>query len=605
MYGIFFEERKTGTVKGTAPAGSLVFAGDEIITVPSDGNFSAVVTVPPEGTVNLLNLVINSTDSSKNTVTPSSVKFDTSVSDQVLTVSFVEAVDVTVKTVTVETGSDTVVADGTSTVAVTATVTDTNDQAVEGVPVSFSTSAGTISPSTASTKGGIATATLTTALDVTGTVTITASAKGVYGKKTITFLPRPKKLELSLTKADGTSGFSVKSDNSDYMNVTATVLNSNNAPYADLGIKFKIIEDPTFHQSGQMLALDSTGTPYDPETIKTDKYGKAVIRFSSGVSEKANRTVNITAETGGLFNSIPIQVTGTSITLSNDKSNLSSDKADDKAALLITLKDAGGNAIYNADVTASVVSGDSSDPTSQSGWVSLASADKSDANGVLTAKTDIKGELKLAVTGKTIGKTTVKVESLGDSKIQVYTVTSESETFAITDPLSDPTSVKTNTLLPITVRASKRKTVVFSTTFGYWDTQLTKQVLEVSVDSDGYARASLRSLNAGLANVQIYYKDEPEISDTMQVAIYVPSAEASQISLQASNSVISPRTSTVQNSITLTATVKNAQNQVVRNVPVAFSLDGTTTTGGGEYISPAWCTPTISVLPKHNFIRDI
>ncbi len=586
VYGIFFEERKTGTVKGTAPAGSVVFAGDEIIKVPSDGNFSAVVTVPPDGTVNLLNLIIDSTDSSKNEVLSTSATF-TSVPDQVQQVSFVQAVDVTVKTVTVETGSDSVVADGSSTVAVTATVTDTNDQTVEGVSVNFSTSAGTISPSIVSTKGGIAATTLTSALDVTGTVTITASAKGVYGKKIITFLPRPKKLELSLSKADGTSGFSVKSDNSDYLNVTATVLNSNNAPYADLGIKFKIEEDPTFHQTGQIIALDSTGTPYDPASIKTDKYGKAVIRFSSGVSEKANRTVNITATTGGLYASIPIQVIGTSITLTNDKSNLSSDKPDDKATLLIAVKDAGNNAIYNADVTASVSSGASGDTTSRTGWVSLSAGGQSDVDGVLRAKTDIKGEVKIAVTGKTIGKTTVKVESLGDSKIQIYSVTSESETFAITDPADDPVSVKTNILLPITVRASKGKTVVFSTTFGYWDTQLTKQVSEVSVDSDGYARASLRSPNAGLANVQIYYKDEPAISDTMQVAFYVPSEEATQISLQASNSVIAPRTSTVQNSITLTATVKNAQNQVVRNVPVAFSLDGTTTTGGGEYISPA------------------
>ena len=87
----------------------------------------------------------------------------------------------------------TLVADGSSTAALTATVTDRwGNPVANGTPVTFTLAPalGTIAPNPASTTGGIALATFT-AGTVTGTATITATADGRSATATITLVPIP------------------------------------------------------------------------------------------------------------------------------------------------------------------------------------------------------------------------------------------------------------------------------------------------------------------------------------------------------------------------------------------------------------------------------
>jgi hypothetical protein len=87
--------------------------------------------------------------------------------------------------VTLEASSTTLPADGVSTAALTATVVDVHDNAVEdGTVVTFTTSLGTVAPVTATTTGGVATTTFTASL-TPGSATVTATVGSQTGKVTI------------------------------------------------------------------------------------------------------------------------------------------------------------------------------------------------------------------------------------------------------------------------------------------------------------------------------------------------------------------------------------------------------------------------------------
>ncbi len=96
-------------------------------------------------------------------------------------------------TVTLVANPTTLVANGTSTAALTATVTDQwGNPVANGTPVDFSLAPalGTIAPDPATTSGGIAQA-IFTAGTVTGTVILTATAGSAVATATITLVPTP------------------------------------------------------------------------------------------------------------------------------------------------------------------------------------------------------------------------------------------------------------------------------------------------------------------------------------------------------------------------------------------------------------------------------
>ncbi len=355
-------------------------------------------------------------------------------------------------------------------------------------------------------------------------------------------------LSLSLSQT------SVKSDNSDSSIITATVLDSSNVPIEGITV--------TFEASGGQISAAS---------VNTDANGEATITFSSGTVEKKNQVVTIEASVSGLSPvQIPIQVIGTSVTLSPDKTALQID-GDATAILTITVRDASSdensNKIYNAEVYVSVDS-------SSKGAATLSPT---------TGKTDVNGMLEVEVTGTAEGDVTVIVEALGATATQTFTVGAIGEVFSITDPSEDPVSLSTNTDLTITVKAPNQNNVVFATTLGTWDGGSEKYTTK-PVDGNDEASAVLNSPDSGVATVQVYDADNPSTSDMLTVAISAPRNEANQISLQTSSTVVAPSTGGVSNAVNLTATVRTADDQPVGNAPVAFSIENPT--GGGESVSP-------------------
>ena len=359
------------------------------------------------------------------------------------------------------------------------------------------------------------------------------------GGGTTTTTPGTLSLALSQT--------SVKSDNSDYSTITATVLDTNNAAL-----------------EGVMVSFSSTGGQLDTAFIVTDTNGQGQVTFSSGTVDKSNRVATITATASGLnARQIPVQITGTTIALSYVSTNIT---VGDTDTLTITVKDAQPVGIYNAPVTLSV---------DTAGIVTLSP---------YTGDTGVAGTLEVVLTGTGSGSVTVTVASMGATATQAYTVGTSGDVFGISSPTTDPYSLSTNTNLTITVDAPAptQTNVQFATTLGGWDGTANMVVTKAVVGAQ--ASAVLRSSEAGVATVQVFDAADPSTTDSLAVAISAPSGEATQITLQANETVVAPSTGGISNTVTLIATVKNANDQPVGSSPVAFSIENPT--GGGETISP-------------------
>jgi len=449
-------------------------------------------------------------------------------------------------------------ADGTSSSAITATLTDSAGEAVTtGTSVTFSTTLGAFTGGstsyTLSTPDDAGTVAVSLRAGTTpGSATVSAESNGVTQAVSVTFSGEDVAGSAS-TVSLALSQTTVKSDNSDSATVTATVLDVNNAALPSITVAFS-----------------STGGQLSASSADTDTNGQAQVTFSSGTTDRSNRVVTITATVAGIDpRQIPVQITGTTLTLSTDTTNLEVG-GNETATLTITVKDAGETGIFGAEVAVSVA------PAS-TGAATLALA-----TGYTDYTTDVNGTLKVEVTATGAGNVTVNVSALGATASQSYNVGAVGAVFGISSPTTDPYSLLTDTGLTITVSAPTQANVQFATTLGAWDGGADMVVTKTV--SGGSASAVLRSPNAGVATVQVFDAADSSTTDSLKVAISAPSSEASQIALQASATVVAPSAGGVDNTVTLTATVKNTSDEPVSNSPVAFSI--TNPTGGGESISP-------------------
>jgi hypothetical protein len=434
-------------------------------------------------------------------------------------------------------------ADGSSQSSITATVTVAGGgNAPDGTVVTFSITSGggSIIPS-ATTVNGTATAILTSGT-VTEIATIRAESEGVSATTTVEYTATPASLSLGLSQA------SVQSDNSDSSTITATVLDAN----------FAVVE-------GITVTFTSDGGQLSSASGETDVNGEAIVDFSSGTTDRSNRVVTITAAVSGLApRQIPIQVTGTTLTLVTDATNLEIG-GNNQATLTITARDAGLLPIFSGNITIT------SNPP---GIVQVTPT---------TGTTDVAGKLQVTVTALSAGDVTVQAAGLGAIGTKDYTVGTVGNVFTITDPTDDPHSASTADTVTVTVNAPAPITnVQFATTLGEWD--LTGQQVRTIGVAGGVASADLTSIVAGTANILVSDASDSFTSDSLTVLFSAPSSEADNISLQASATVVAPSTGSVSNSVSLTATVKNAGGEVVGGAPVAFSIENST--GGGETVSP-------------------
>jgi len=458
-------------------------------------------------------------------------------------------------------------ADGETQASVSAVLKDGKNNPVINAEVKFSTNLGTVQASAMTNEFGKATAILVSSKQY-GIATVTSEYSGYTQQYTVVFEklpgdPIPSKVSLS------TSQISVKSDNKEQATITAIVLDKHNAVLKDVNVIFRATD-------GQL----------SESSVATDENGEASTQFSSGAHDKTNRTVTITAETGGLTPvQIPIVITGSKVELDADNSSItmpsqSTDYTQISAQLVINVSDAGGQGVFNTPIDLT--------------WSGTGDIEVEDPAGIgiptvngFKLWSDVTGKATVLVKGKNSGSVDVTAHALGATAKKTFIVSAPGYAFGILSPQMEPFSLVVGEPLPITVRGGPpgHYTVVYSTTSGKFDNN--DSVCERATNANGLAKAVFVSHKAGMATIQVYNQGNYQTSDSIKLAVYQPVEKASKILLQSSSSSVPISTGGTQNTITLRATVTTdftTNNQVVGNAPVIFSI--VNPTGGGEFISP-------------------
>lgn len=388
-------------------------------------------------------------------------------------------------------------------------------------------------------------------------------ASGGSSTPTTPTTPTASKIVMSTTNA------TVKTDNSNTATITATVMDSNNIAISGATVTFT-------NGTGQLGV--SSGT--------SSAGGLVTIPFSSGISDKTNRTETITASVSGTSASaqIPIQVTGSTMTLSSSSSNV---QAGSTVSLTANLKDAAPAGVSGQSVRFSIPSGNGT----------LGGGSGSSVSQTVTTGTD--GTSSAVVfTPAVAGSVVVTAEwlnSAGTSTLSAtttITVTSAGTSFAVTAPTSSPTSLQLGSSQSVTVSVPSSisgktvSSVRFSTTLGTWSNGSKTRTLTPSASTA--TETLLAGSSSGTANVQIEALDASgsvlaTVSHVFMLS--APSASAGVITLQSSVSNVAPSTGGSSNSATLTATVRTSGGgSVVGGAAVLFEIMNPT--GSGEQISP-------------------
>jgi len=198
------------------------------------------------------------------------------------------AVEVTVEgtpSVSVSADPTEIPADGASTSTITAELSFENGNPVpDGAEVSFSTTEGTLSATTAATVGGVAQVTLTSGL-TPGAATVTASC-GDASADVVVRLTEPRVFAISLS-ADPTT---IAPDGLTAATITATIVDQNGLPVDDgtevaFSTTLGTLSATTATTAGGMADVTLTATTLGVATITaTCEYGEATTEVSTHVT---------------------------------------------------------------------------------------------------------------------------------------------------------------------------------------------------------------------------------------------------------------------------------------------------------------------------------
>lgn len=332
----------------------------------------------------------------------------------------------------------------------------------------------------------------------------------------------------------------VKSDNSDSAAITVTALDANNVVVKDAAIAFK-------SNSGSLIVVSAT----------TDATGKATATYSAG-DDKNNRVEVLTVSSGSIVATKQINVTGSTLKLS-PLSN-SSVNVNDTITFKYTVADSAGVPVANVPVVLSA---------SGAGSVSFPTT---------SLTTDSVGVASVVVTAKSAGDVTIRADGVGATFSQQITVAATGNAFSAQP---SKTTALVSEVITVTATAPGASTVVFASTFGYWNGG-SASVVEVPVTA-GLAAATYVSSVAGLVSFSVYDKSDVTRKTTFTVAYSPDVSNVARVVLQASPSVVAPSVGGVQNTSTITATVTDGSGARIANAPVSFKI--LNPTSGGESFS--------------------
>lgn len=374
---------------------------------------------------------------------------------------------------------------------------------------------------------------------------------------------------------------SVKSDNSDYVTITATVLDAGNVVLANQQVQFQA-------STGVISAASAT----------TDSSGKVTATYSSGTLDLTNRTATITVTATGSSASgaIPILITGSTLTLNALNTSPTAGAA---VPITATAKAVGTN-VASQPLRFSIAAS-----STGSGTLSAASA-----------TTDASGAASVNFTGTAAGTVNVLVEWLDGTGVataaatQSFNVQASGSAFQVTTPASSPWSVTLNNnqsvvvSVPATINGTAVGSLRYATTLGTWQASNAK-IHTVNSPVVSNTQTFVAGNFAGNANIQIDAFSGANGTGTVLAtaklvfALSASAASANSITLQSNVSSLAPSSGGTTSNATLSATVRDASLNAVGGASVLFEL--VNPSGSGEQIDPVVVTTNSSGMATSTF----
>jgi hypothetical protein len=326
------------------------------------------------------------------------------------------------------------------------------------------------------------------------------------------------------------------SDNSKPVTITAIARDASNQLVPGAVIDF-------IASSGGILPVQTTAGSTGTTKVAagtTDANGIAQATLTTP-GDFANRSITVTAISGGATATIDVSVVGTTLTLTGASTLISGDSG----TYTVALSDAGNNGISGQQVTVASTAGN-----------------KLSTNLVAT---DALGHASFQVTGSVAGNDTIKVSALGQSATQALTVSGQSFSFAAPMLSTLPLGQSENLTVTWTNSgtAQSNSPVTFSTTRG---TVNGASTVTINTGMAGTATITVSSTTAGPAIVTATAGSGATAVAT-QVPLTFVATVPYTIDVQAS-----PATIPVQGQSTITAIVRDALNNLVSGETVYFQL---------------------------------
>jgi hypothetical protein len=426
-----------------------------------------------------------------------------------------------VTTVTVISSLAEIAADGSNSATISATAKDKNNNLVAGVTVSFAASAGDLAVTQAKTDtNGLATATLTAGAAATGTtITVTATTGGISGKATVTVGTAQQTISVI------TSLPQIPSDGTKPATITALVRNAQNQFVSGVAVVFT-------STSGGLTVTQGT----------TDASGAATATLTSA-GDQTNRTITVTATAGSESATVPVQVIGTTLTLTGPASLVQGSQG----TYSVTLTDAGANGIANKVVTLTSAKGNTLSATS--------------------ITTNASGQNTFVVTAVNGGTDTITASVLSLKATESVAVSTQKFAFTAPAAANSPVNIGATSTVKVVWTAAGvpqvGQTVTFSATRG------TLSATTATIDSTGTASVNISSTTAGPSLISA-----TGTGVSAQASIEFVATTPSAVAVQAS-----PATIAAQGQSTITATVRDANDNLVEGQVVNFTITQDSTGG--------------------------
>jgi hypothetical protein len=460
-----------------------------------------------------------------------------------------------VGSVSVSSGSASLIADSASSTKIRVVVLDTEGNPKSGTAVNFTTTHGSITATVSSDATGIAEATLTATSNL-GTTTVTAEAGGIVSSTSVAFVAGPP----DQITIEETFPANLTADGTSQSTVTVTVFDANNNPVQDG-------ETITFQASnGTLNNLTST-------TIG----GKTSVTYTSpNFVPAAGYDVITATATNGKTSSTNITLIGQQIAAIAIGTSASSAPADGTSQTSIT-----------ADIT---VAGGDSAPDGTTVNFSIISG-----GGTITPTATTSGGQAIAIltSPSTPGQAIIRIEAGGRISETTVTYTPGSVTLTATPNTMLGTGAETATVTATLKKADNTTPAAGETVTFTVDNLNIGTLSSASATSDASGEATVNfngdTLGGSATVTATWNTSGVDISGTTTITIHPPPRFIEGAAGSPNPAEISIKGTGGNSTSQITFDVKDAQGQpVMDGYRIDFSLNGNPL--GGEEISPFFAT---------------